>query len=143
LNEDAVKKDRKISCQKGFTLFEILLAVIILGIAIAPMVKAFSTAISAASIQEEITVFTYQAEGTLNRIADLDYDTLSANAGSPIDLASLFGSTAEANKETFTFRGQSYSPVAAITDAGGGDGGLLEITVTAGDRTLKTLRSEY
>ena len=127
---------------KGFTLLEILITIFILGIAIAPMVQAFSTAFSSINAEEEMTVFTNRIRGTLYRVADLDWEELSNSTGSPVDLGSLFGSVEEANKENFLFRNQSYAPKVAIVETGD-DGGLLEITVTAGGMSLKTLRSEY
>ena len=129
--------------RKGFTLLEILIAIFILGITIAPMVQAFGTAFSSIKTEEDMTVFTNRVRGTLYRVADLDWETLSGNTGYSVDLASLFGSADEANKENFFFRNQSYTPAVAIVDTSGGDGGLLEITVTAGNLSFKTLRSEY
>lgn len=141
----ALCRYRAVQNDRGFTLFEIIVSVLILAIAIVPMVNAFNPAILSfysISDEEETAVFSNQARGTLNRIAALDFDTLSTNQGDPVNLVSLFGSSNEADKETFIFKGQSYTPAVAITDASGGAGGLLELTVTVGHVSFKTLKAD-
>ena len=128
---------------KGFTLLEIILVVLILAIAIVPMVRAFSPGTLSANIEEETAVFTNQARGTLNRVLALDFDTLNSNQGTTVDLAALFGGGAEAAKESFTFKGENYTPTVAITDASGGAGGLLELTVTLSHIQLSTRKAQY
>jgi len=127
----------------GFTLFEILLAVVILTIAIVPMMNAFAPYLSSLENEEKTTVFTNQARGTLNRAAALDFATLTSNQGDPVNLATLFGSQDEADKETFSFKGQNYTPILAINDASGGVGGLLELNVTVDQVMFKTLKAEF
>jgi len=129
--------------KKGFTFLEIILVVLIIAIAIVPMVRAFSPGASSANAEEETTVFTNQARGTLNRIMALDFDTLNSNQGAAVDLATLFGAAAEAAKESFTFKGENYTPTVAITDASGGAGGLLQLTVTISHIHLTTLKAQY
>jgi prepilin-type N-terminal cleavage/methylation domain-containing protein len=128
---------------EGFTLVEIILAVVLLAIAISPMVSAFAPAIFSTGGEEEMVVFTNQARGTLNRVISLDFQTLNSNQGDPVNLSTLFGTQAEADKEAFSFKGASYTPTVAITDASGGDGGLLELTVTLDYVSLRTLKAEY
>lgn len=128
---------------RGFTFLEIMLVVLILAIAIVPMVRAFAPAVLTTNTDEETAVFANQARGTLNRVMALDFDTLDNNQGDPVDLAALFGSAAEADKETFTFKGKNYTPTVAITDASGGLGGLLQLTVTAEQVRFATLKSQY
>lgn len=128
---------------KGFTLLEITLVVLILAIAIVPMVRAFAPAAISANTEEETTVFTNQARGTLYRVMALDFDTLNSNQGAAVDLATLFGGAAEAAKESFTFKGENYTPTVAITDASGGAGGLLELTVTLSHIQLSTRKAQY
>lgn len=130
------------SNNKGFTLVEIIIAVLLLAIAIVPMVGAYGPAIFSTAVEDEVGVFTNQARGTLNRVATLDFATLNNNQGNPVDLATLFGTAAEAAKETFSFHGSSYTPTVAIADVSGGLGGLLEITVTADQVSLITLKTE-
>ena len=115
--------------------------VLILGIAIVPMVGAFSPAMRSVSQSEQTTVFSNQARWTLSRAAALDFATLDANQGDPADLTALFGSVPEANKEKFTFKGQTYTPTLAITDASGGTGDLLQLRVTVDDVSLTTLKA--
>ena len=128
---------------QGFTLLEIILAVLILGIAIAPMMSAFAPALLSTGSEEETAVFTNQARGTLNRVISLDFDILHAHQGTPADLVALFSSTAEADKETFSLNSFSYSPIVSIADVSAGSGGLLEITTTVDRISLKTLKAEY
>lgn len=130
------------SNNKGFTLVEIIIAVLLLAIAIVPMVGAYGPAIFSTAVEDEVGVFTNQARATLNRVATLDFVILSNNQGNPVDLATLFGSAAEAAKETFSFQGGSYSPTVAIADVSAGLGGLLEITVTADQVTVIALKTE-
>ena len=105
------------------------------------MVGAFSPAFRSVSVSEETTVFANQARWTLSRAAALDFQTLSDHQGAPADLSALFGSAAEAAKEAFTFKGQTYTPTLAVTDASAGVGGLLQLRVTVGDVSLTTLKA--
>ncbi len=134
-------RNSTLSNHKGFTLVEIVLVIFILGIAIAPMVGAFAPAARSVNQNEQTTVFTNQARWTLSRVAALDFGTLDANQGDPVDSISLFGSLAEASKERFIFKGQGYSPTIAITDASAGAGDLLQLRVTVDDVTLTTLKA--
>ena len=135
-------RDLIIFDNKGFTFLEIILVVLILAIAIVPMVRAFSPGVVSANTEEETTVFTNQARGTLNRVMALDFDTLNSNQGAAVDLATLFGA-AEAAKESFTFKRENHTPTVAITDASGGAGGLLQLTVTISHIQLSTLKAQY
>ncbi len=131
------------SNHKGFTLLEIIFAVLLLGIAISPMLSAYVPAIISTGATDEMAVFTSRARGTLNRVGALEFIILDNNQGDPVDLATLFGSAAEAAKETFSFQRETYTPTVAISDASGGEGGLLELTVTIGQVNLKTRKAEY
>ena len=128
---------------KGFTLLEIIIAIALLAIVITPLINAFAPAAFTTENEEKITIYTNYARGTLARLLTLDFATLDTNKGDPVDLAILFGSAEEAVKETFSFKGVMYAPVATITDVSGGEGGLLEITVTVENIALKTLKAEY
>ena len=128
---------------EGFTLLEIIFAVLLLAIAIVPIMNAHTPAIFSTAAEEELAVFTNRARATLNRVAALEFSRQNDNLGNPVDLATLFGSAAEAAKETFALKGTSYTPAVAITDQGGGDGGLLEVQVTINYVSLKTLKAEY
>jgi len=134
------------------------MAVVLLAIAIAPIMAAFKPALFATGGEEELSVFTHRARGTLNRAAALSFATLDTNQGNPANLTNLFGTAPEAAKETFTFKGVSYTPVVKIQiyDADGdtslecnpGSGvydecGILEITVTVANVSMQTLKDEY
>ena len=129
--------------RRGFTLLEILLVVLILAMAILPMMGAFGPALTAGVNSRRNVVCSNQARGTLARMQALPFDTLDANRGDPASLAALFGGASEALKESFTHQGMTMTPVAAIRDASGGAGGLLELRVTVGDVTLRTLKASY
>ena len=128
---------------RGFTFLEIVLVVLILAIALVPMVRAFTPAVLTANTDEETAVFANQARGTLSRVMALDFDTLNENQGDPVNLATLLGSAAEADKETFSFKGENYTPTVAITDASGGLGGLLQLSVTLEHVRFATRKSQY
>jgi len=128
------------------------MAVLLLAIAIAPIVAAFKPALFATSSEEELSVFTHRARATLNRLMAFDFqvhqDYLDTY-GSTVDLVDFFDvadavdPSGEAAKETFTFKGDSYTPTVAITDQSSGAGGLLEITVTVASVSVQTLKTEY
>ena len=128
---------------RGFSLVEILIAVMILTLAIVPIINAIGPAVRTTAAEAQSSVFANQARATLNRLLTVDFATLNANQGNAVDLESLFGSTAEANLENFLLNGKSYTPSVDITDAGGGAGGLLELTVTINQVRLTTLKADY
>jgi hypothetical protein len=129
--------------KKGFTLFETVLAVFILVVAVVPMIRAFGPSLFATAGEESTIVATNYARQTLNRVVALDFKTLSGlvrnGQANPVDLDALFG----AGQESFAFKGASYAPSVVITDAGGGNGGLLEITSTVSGIKQKTLKAGY
>jgi prepilin-type N-terminal cleavage/methylation domain-containing protein len=129
--------------KRGFTLFEIILALLVLTISIIPMVNAFAPALLSAGSEEERAVLTGRARQTINRVWDMDFRALDTHRGNPVDLAQLFGSAAEANKETVLFREQTYVPVVSITDASGGQGGLLELQVRLQTVQLQTRKAAH
>ena len=79
----------------------------------------------------------------MNRVAALDFKTLNDlvqnGQANPVNLDTLFGT----GQESFVFKGTSCVPTVVITDASGGAGGLLEITLTLNRVTLKTLKAGY
>jgi hypothetical protein len=80
-------------------------------------------------------VFVSQANGTLSRITALPYDQLATNLGASVSLGSM------ASEERFTHRGVTYTPVVGITDASGGTGGLIRLSVTVESVQLSTLKA--
>ena len=127
----------------GFSLVEILVAVMILAMAIVPIISAIGPAVKTTAAEAQFAVFTNQARATLNRLLSLDFATLSANQSDDVDLAALFGSAAEANLENFLLNGKLHTPTVAITDASGGAGGLLRLAGTINQVRLTTLKAEY
>jgi prepilin-type N-terminal cleavage/methylation domain-containing protein len=129
------------SNQKGFTLFEVILVVFILVIAVAPMINAFGPSLFATAGEETTIVSANYARQTLNRVAALDFKTLDSlvqnGQSNPVNLDTLFG----AGQESFVFKGTTCVPKVVIADASGGAGGLLEITLTLNQVTLKTLKA--
>jgi hypothetical protein len=128
-------------CSSGFTLFEVVLAIVILVVAIVPMVNAFKPSLLSTQNEEMAVVFTNQARGTLNRVASMDFTTLWSNQGTP-GLDTLLGAGQEA-VESFSLGSVTYTPIVSIADASSGTGGLLEITVTVNQIALKTLKADY
>ncbi|WP_320045537.1 prepilin-type N-terminal cleavage/methylation domain-containing protein [uncultured Desulfobacter sp.] len=126
---------------EGFTLFEILIALVILGTAIIPIMDAMAPSMASIPYLEKEIVLTNRARGTLNRIIALDFDTLTANVGNPVDITSLFGSITEGQKEIFTHFGVVYQPIIAIEDESGGDNTLLKLSVTLANLKLTTLKT--
>jgi prepilin-type N-terminal cleavage/methylation domain-containing protein len=137
-----------LSNNKGLTLIEVAVALFILSMVIIPLMDSFRTALITTGGEERQAVFTNQVRATLYRIAALDFTDLNCNQGNPVDLAVLFGSAidpkpAEAAKEEFAYRGKTYAPTVTISDASGGAGGLLELSVTVAEINLRTLKAEY
>lgn len=139
----ATDNGRRTTNYGGFTLIEIIIAVFLIALIIVPLVSAFGPALFSTSGEEETAVFTNQVRGTLSRVMNLDFQTLDNNQGNPVNLVTLFGSAAEAAKETFSYQGKSHTPTVAISDVSGGNGGLLEVTVTMDHVSLKTMKADY
>jgi len=133
----------RLTGNRGFSLVEILVAVMILAMAIVPIISAIGPAVKTTAAEAQFAVFTNQARATLYRLLSLDFATLSANQSDDVDLAALFGSAAEANLENFLLNGKLHTPTVAITDASGGAGGLLRLAVTINQVRLTTLKADY
>jgi prepilin-type N-terminal cleavage/methylation domain-containing protein len=131
--------------QRGFTLFEIFMALLILAIAIIPMMNAFAPSLLSTGHGEEQAVLIGQARRTMNRLLDMDFRSLDTNQGKPANLVALFGSQAEADKENFVYLDQTCVPVVDIEvpSEASGLGGLLELTVTLRTVRLQTLREAH
>lgn len=129
--------------ERGFSLVEVLIALMILTLAIVPIINAIGPAVKTTAAEAQTLVFTNQARATLNRLLTVNFARLNANQSADVDLAILFGSTAEANLESFLLNGTTYTPTVAITDASGGAGRLLELTVTINHVRLTTLKADY
>jgi hypothetical protein len=119
------------------------MAVMVLTLALVPIINAIGPAVKTTAAEAQFSVSTNQARATLNRLLSVDFATLNANQGDAVDLTSVFGSTDEANLENFMLNGKLYTPVVAITDASGGAGGLLQVTVTVNQVRLTTLKADY
>jgi len=116
---------------RGFTLFEIFLALLILAIAIVPMMNAFAPSLLSSTYEEEQAVVTGRARQTMNALSDLDFATLDANKATPNVLLTMLGDQA------------APGTVISVTDASSGTGGLLELTATLGTARLRTLKAAH
>jgi prepilin-type N-terminal cleavage/methylation domain-containing protein len=142
MKRPSLPTDHIIPDARGFTFFEIIMALLILAIAIVPMMNAFAPALLATGQGEEQAVLTGQARRTMNRLLDLDFRSLDVNQGNPANLVALFGSQAEVDKESFVYLGVTYPPpVVTIADASAGAGSLLELTVTLKTVSLRSLKA--
>ena len=82
------------------------------------------------------------AQGTLNRVIEKSYSTLKPHMGTATSLSAILGGPAAA-QETVSFNGKTFVPTVTITDASGGSGGLMEITVTLDTLVFKTLKVDF
>jgi type II secretory pathway pseudopilin PulG len=122
----------------GFSLFELLLVILLVALAVVPMVTAFGPARGTAPQDERQTVLSNRARATLNRVVGLGYAALAARQTNNVSLALLFGSAAEAAREDVSVGGETLTPAVSIQDASDGSGGLLEIAVTLDTVELRT-----
>lgn len=127
----------------GFSLAELVMVIALLAIALAPMIDAFKPALTAQSTLEDFLVFHNRARGTLSRALALPFSTVDAARGNPANLAVLFGGSGEADKESFVYKGVLRQPTVAITDSSGGTGGLLQVSVSLENVTLRSLKASY
>jgi prepilin-type N-terminal cleavage/methylation domain-containing protein len=126
----------------GFTLFEIIIALFIISIAVIPMMKSFGPAMSTAAIVEKTAVMTNQARATMERLLVLDFNTLKSKVddSQPLSGNDVFGDS----NESFTFEGASYAPEITIIDSSGDTSKtLLTLTVAIDDISVSTLKAEY
>lgn len=132
--------------RKGFTLFEVILAIFILVVAIVPLLDAYRPSLFATLSEEQTIVSTSQARRTLNRVACADFGKLDSlvtnrNDWNVIDLNVLFPDGPS--------EGVDYTPTVKARDASYDDkkgikiGGLLEIEVTVNRIKLSTLKADY
>ena len=126
----------------GFTLFEIIIALFIISIAVVPMMKSFGPAMKAGAFVEKTAVLTNQARATMERMLVLDFDTLKLKVddSQPLSGNAVFGDS----NESFTFEGASYAPEITIIDSSGDTSKtLLTLTVAIDDISVSTLKAEY
>lgn len=125
----------------GFTLFEIIIAIFIISLAIVPMMEGFRPAMMTAASVEKTAVLTDRARGTLNRMLATDFDTLQSKADAqPHTGTDVFGDS----EETFVFDGISFSPEITISDQSGDSSKtLLNLTVKIDTISFTTLRADY
>ena len=128
--------NKKYSNPSGFTLFEVMVTIFILSLAVVPMMKSFRPAMMSSAGVAKTTVLTNQARGTLERLSAVDFNTLN------ICTSELSTDFFEDNLEKITFEGIDYDPKITITDAAG-DSTLLKLTVTIETISFSTLRADY
>lgn len=126
----------------GFTLFEIIIALFIISIAVIPMMNSFGPAMSTAANVEKSAVMTNQARATMERLLVLDFNTLKSKVddSQPLTGNNVFGDS----DETFIFEGDSYAPSITISDASGdASKTLLDLTIELDDMSISTRRADY
>jgi prepilin-type N-terminal cleavage/methylation domain-containing protein len=130
------------SHSSGFTLFEIIMALFVISIAIIPMMQSFGPAMMAASAVEKKMVLINQARATMERLLAIDFGTLSLKADDtqPLSGNDVFGDS----DETFTFEADTYSPEITISDVSGdATKTLLELAVALEGVSLFTRKADY
>ena len=126
----------------GFTLFEIIMAMFVISIAVIPMMQSFGPAMMTAGAVEKTAVLTNQARATMERLLALDFDTLRSKVDDtqPLTGNDVFGDS----DETFTFKVSSYTPAITISDASGdASKTLLNLTVTLAGMSVSTRKADY
>ncbi len=129
----------------GFTLFEVLLTIVILLIAIIPMMDAFRPSLFATWGEERRIIFTNCVRQTMNKALSTDYGELEkrVNTTETIKASLLFGNS----DDNCSYSGSTYDPDVKI-DYAGYDGanpllGLLNIKVTVNEISLEALKADY
>lgn len=130
----------------GFTLFEIIVAIFILSLAVIPMMESFGPAMMSSASVEKKAMMANQARGTMDRLQSVDFQTLSLKTldPQPILASAVFGDV----EETFTFESVDYSPQITIAYEPGDASGdaskkLLILTVSLENVSLVTLKADY
>ena len=130
------------SHSSGFTLFEIIMAMFVISIAVIPMMQSFGPAMMTAGAVEKTAVLTNQARATMERLLSLDFDTLRSKVdyAQPLTGNYVFGDS----DETFTFEAGTYSPEITISDASGdASKTLLDLTVALEGMSISTKKADY
>ncbi len=130
----------------GFTLFEVILVIVILLIAIVPMMDAFRPALFATSAEERRVIFTNCVRQTLYRALSTNYGDLEkrVNRTETIKASLLFGNS----DDNCRCSGGTYDPDVKI-DYAAYDAqnnpflGLLTIRVTIDEISLEALKADY
>ncbi|MBC8442436.1 MAG: prepilin-type N-terminal cleavage/methylation domain-containing protein [Deltaproteobacteria bacterium] len=126
----------------GFTLFEIIVAMFVISIAVIPMMQSFGPTMMTAGAVEKTAVLTNQARATMERLLALDFDTLKLKLAEvqPLSGNAVFGDS----DETFTFEAGTYSPAITISDASGdASKTLLDLTVSLAGMNFSTRKADY
>ena len=114
--------------ERGFTLLEVLLGVVLLGAVFAPVVAVLSGGLQGASVREAETRALYLAQARMEELAALDFDQLSPGT-------SL--------SEWVTTPDSVYRAVEVqVNPDGGFDPNMKQITVTVGSVVLSTYRAD-
>ncbi len=130
------------SLSSGFTLFEIILAMLIISIAIIPMMQSFAPAMMATAKTEKKLVMSNRARATMERLLALDFDILKSKVddSQPLTGNDVFGDS----EENFTFKETSYAPSITISDASGdGSKTLLDLNITLENTSISTKKADY
>ncbi len=124
------------SSSSGFTLFEIIMAMFVISIAVIPMMQSFGPAMMTAGAVEKTAVLSNQARATMEQLLALDFDDLKEQPADP--------DYPDYPDDNFEFEGVSYTPEINIIDASeDGSETLLKLTVTIDDIAFTTLKADY
>jgi len=145
---------KRFSPSSGFTLFEIIVALFIISLAIIPMMRSFGPAMMAAANVEKTAVLTNQARATMERLLAFDFDTLKLKVddSQPLTVYDVFGVPTDPADpdypdypdDIFEFEGVSYTPEITLADASGdASKTLLDLTVTIGSMRITTKKAAY
>lgn len=112
---------------RGFTLVEVLLGVVLLGALFAPLVAALSGSLTAVEAREKDTRALYLAQGRMEELLARDFDSLTP--GSSLS-------------DWVTLPDSVYRAVSITANPGGSfDANLKKITVTVGTTVLAAYRT--
>ena len=128
-------------CNKGITLVETLIAILLLSFILFPLFISFTTASQSNTKAEERGLSSYYAMGKMEEMLAMNFSDvpLSSPSGTPVpspvsDSVTMQGKTVNRN---------------VYVDLSDGDGdlipdaGLKRITVTVGDVSVNTLKANY
>ncbi len=111
----------------GLTLIEVLMGVVILGTAVAPVALLMTSGLQGAQVREDSARTLFLAQGRMEEVLALDYDEISVGQGL---------------SDWATAPDSVYRAVEVIDNPGGSfDTDMKQITVTVGSVSLATYKT--